>query len=185
MRLSIFNNAPAHACMHERSRVWRACISSRRASGPHTRAVARRGRNSHLQVQAIGFDFGDSDGSSRGGELLKWRRRDGRATSAECRPRGGPSRQRRRANPASSPEFPLTRPPPLAAPPTKRGSKINSLGALAASLLVYGHVMKGAVGEAYLAALAVTQKYQVRVRAVGGERTTKILTCVDSWCAVR
>ncbi|GIL72705.1 hypothetical protein Vretimale_4412 [Volvox reticuliferus] len=46
------------------------------------------------------------------------------------------------------------------AAPTKRSSKINSLGTLAASLLVYGHVVKGAVGEAYLQALAVTQKYQ-------------------------
>ncbi|KAG2443031.1 hypothetical protein HYH02_009446 [Chlamydomonas schloesseri] len=40
------------------------------------------------------------------------------------------------------------------------------MGALASSLLVYGHVMKGAVGEAYLAALAITQKYQATGKEV-------------------
>lgn len=42
-------------------------------------------------------------------------------------------------------------------PPTK----MSTLGTLASSLLVLGSVLKGSVGEAFLAALAVTGKYQV------------------------
>ncbi|GLC51367.1 hypothetical protein PLESTB_000494700 [Pleodorina starrii] len=71
------------------------------------------------------------------------------------------------------------------APPAKRSSKINSLGALAASLLVYGHVVKGAVGEAYLQALATTQKYQAsnkEVLAAYGRFYNLLLTAgYDSW----
>lgn len=38
---------------------------------------------------------------------------------------------------------------------------MSTLGTLASSLLVLGSVLKGSVGEAFLAALAVTGKYQV------------------------
>lgn len=46
-----------------------------------------------------------------------------------------------------------------AAPPKK--SKMGSIGSLANSLLVFGHVLKGSVGEAFLQTLAITQKFQV------------------------
>ena len=39
-------------------------------------------------------------------------------------------------------------------------AKMSSLGTLHGSLLVFSSVLKGAVGEAFLAALAITAKYQ-------------------------
>lgn len=53
-----------------------------------------------------------------------------------------------------------------AAPPKK--SKTGTIGSLASSLLVFGHVLKGAVGEAFLQAMAITQKYQASNKEVLG-----------------
>ncbi|GFR41274.1 hypothetical protein Agub_g1949, partial [Astrephomene gubernaculifera] len=50
--------------------------------------------------------------------------------------------------------------------PTKLGARVGSLGSLASSLLVYGSVLKGSVGEAFLQALQVTQKYQASSKEV-------------------
>ena len=44
--------------------------------------------------------------------------------------------------------------------------KMSSLGTLASSLLVFGSVLKGAVGEAFLASLAITSKYQAANKEV-------------------
>lgn len=44
---------------------------------------------------------------------------------------------------------------------------MSTLGTLASSLLVLGSVLKGSVGEAFLAALAVTGKYQVGSLTMG------------------
>lgn len=42
----------------------------------------------------------------------------------------------------------------------KKPTRMNTVGTLSASLLVCSHVLKGSVGEAWIAALAVTNKFQ-------------------------
>lgn len=45
--------------------------------------------------------------------------------------------------------------------------RVGAFQLRASSLLVYQSVLKGAVGEAFLAALAATQKYQARAARAG------------------
>jgi hypothetical protein len=52
-------------------------------------------------------------------------------------------------------------PPPLHTAP-KPAVRVGGYQLRASSLLVFQSVLKGAVGEAFLATLAATQKYQVR-----------------------
>ncbi|KAG2499306.1 hypothetical protein HYH03_002884 [Edaphochlamys debaryana] len=71
------------------------------------------------------------------------------------------------------------------AAPAKRSTQVKAVGTLAASLLVFGGVMKGSVGEAFLGALAATQKYQAagkEVLAAYGRFYSLLLTAgYDSW----
>lgn len=62
---------------------------------------------------------------------------------------------------------------------------MSTLGTLASSLLVFGPVLKGAVGEAFLAALTITQKFQAsnkEVLAAYAKFYSLLLTSgYDSW----
>ncbi|KXZ56697.1 hypothetical protein GPECTOR_1g628 [Gonium pectorale] len=84
--------------------------------------------------------------------------------------------------PTGYPGLALARVP---ATPAKRSAKVGSIGSLAASLLVFPHVVKGAVGEAFLSALAVTQKYQAsskEILAAYSRFYSLLLTAgYDSW----
>ena len=44
-------------------------------------------------------------------------------------------------------------------------TKLSTLGTLSSSLLVFGSVLKGAVGEAFLATVAMANKYQATNKA--------------------
>jgi hypothetical protein len=65
--------------------------------------------------------------------------------------------------PAAAPARPAARPPPAPKPAVR----VGAYQLRAASLLVYQSVLRGAVGEAFLGALAATQKYQVRLAGPG------------------
>jgi hypothetical protein len=104
-------------------------------------------------VQAIGFDFGDSERESRRSECAQ-------RPSAPCslctvvqQELGGlcPRSASRRCCDHTS-YLPAGTPSPKV---------FGSFGLRAASLLLYGHVFKGAVGEAFLGLITASQKYQV------------------------
>lgn len=48
---------------------------------------------------------------------------------------------------------------------TRLPTKLSTLGTLSSSLLVFGSVLKGAVGEAFLATVAMANKYQASNKA--------------------
>mmetsp|Transcript_4838 Transcript_4838/g.10389 ORF Transcript_4838/g.10389 Transcript_4838/m.10389 type:complete len:497 (+) Transcript_4838:49-1539(+) len=73
----------------------------------------------------------------------------------------------------------------VASPVAEKKTKLSTINTLASSLLVFGPVLKGAVGEAFLAAMAITNKYQAAnkdVLAAFGKFYNLLLTAgYDSW----
>lgn len=146
-------------------------VCARSATAPQLRP-AFRARSSAVRVRALGFDFGESRDAPPGACA--------RCASRRARPlHAATTRSHTPSASGASPLSPSAPPAPLRGAAPKPGVRAGALQLRAATLLVYQSVLRGAVGEAFLACLAATQKYQARARA----RAACDLVLATSWAA--